>query len=762
MFGADIVARRLRVRGLVQGVGFRPFVHRLACACRLAGWACNDGEGVLIHLEGSPAAMARFQNGLPAQAPRSAHIDSVACAVAVCEGRADFRIIAAQSAPLSVLARVPPDRALCADCRRELCDPGDRRCGHPFITCTECGPRYSILESLPYERCVTTMNAFGLCPRCGDEYGDPLRRRFHAETIACLECGPTLSFIGSAGERNEGARAVAAAANVLRIGQIVALKGLGGFQLLARADDDRAVRRLRERKRRPSRPLAVMAPSIDFVRRQFRVSAAERDILTGPENPIVLLECLPESAGHWSQEVAPRLRHVGVMLPTTPLHLLLLGGADCAVVATSGNREGEPILTDEADIDRLRSSADAFLIHDRPIRRRIDDSVARVIDDRPVLLRLARGYAPLPLPSVERLAGKKRCVLATGGHQKGALALWTGSQAVLSPHVGDLDAPETRRAFADLAADLGRLYRCEPEVIACDLHPDYFTSAWARATGKPVVSVQHHHAHAAACMAEHSLLDRTVLAVTWDGTGFGTDGTVWGGEILRAGADRFEPVASLRLLPLPGGEAAIRQPARAALGVLAQAFGDGEIPCSMMRRIGISPAHGRPLLQMIRRGVNTPWTSSVGRLFDAVAALLLGAGQVSYEGEAAAWLEAVVEPGIADAYPLPTVRDPTGLPRGDWRPLVRALVADIEGAVDVGVCAGRFHNALAAWAAEVIATQPDDDVVLGGGCFQNAVLTSRMAAAIEARGRKVHRPGLIPPGDGGLAVGQLAVALASL
>jgi hydrogenase maturation protein HypF len=473
-------------------------------------------------------------------------------------------------------------------------------------------------------------------------------------------------------------------------------------------------------------------------------------------------------------EVAPRLSSIGVFLPTTPLHHRLLAGLGYAVVATSGNRGDEPIVTDDRDaVERLGAIADAILGHDRPIVRRVDDSVVRVIAGRPVALRSARGSAPLPLPGVERLARSGVALLATGGHQKVAPALWSGTQAVLAQHLGDMDGAMARAAFAPAVRDLAALYGAEPEAIACDLHPDYFTTRWAEDQGKPVVPVQHHHAHAAAGMVEHDLLDREVLAVTWDGTGYGPDGTTWGGEVLRARVDGYERVASLLPFPLPGNDAAIRQPRRTALGVLALALGEDAVlgNAGLLGRLGLPARAAGTLLRMARRGVNTAWTSSVGRLFDAVAALLLAAGEVSHEGEAASWLEAAADPAVIDAFPLPILPpgtvpigagDPT-IPRGDWRPMISALLGDLARGEAVGVLAARFHNALARWAAAVVAGQPPRDVVLGGGCFQNRLLTERTIRAIgDATGARVYGPGRIPPGDGGLAAGQLAIALARI
>ena len=570
--------------------------------------------------------------------------------------------------------RVPHDLATCAECRGDIFDPLNRRQGYPFTNCTACGPRYSILCAMPYDRPATAMRLFPMCAECDAEYHIPDDRRFHAQPNACATCGPRVGLWDREGRViADSHTAVAAAAELLRQGQVVALKGLGGFQLLVRADQSEPICRLRQRKNRPSKPLAVMVSSLESAEEIAALGPLERRLLQSPQNPIVLVEkrsrqrdhfTAEENRGSLAAEVAPRIGTVGLFLPTTPLHHLLLAALDLPLVATSGNRSEEPIITDEREaLRRLAGVADAFLVHDRPIVRGVDDSVVRVIAGQVVTIRLARGLAPLPLPAVEVLAQAKACppILATGGHQKNALAIWTGTQAILAQHVGDMDNLDTRFTFNEVAQDLTGLYQFEPVGLACDLHPDYYTTQWAFAQNKPVTQVQHHHAHAVACMVENNLLDREVLALTWDGTGYGSDGTIWGGEILRAECTGFKRVASLLPFPLPGGEAAIRHPARAAFGLLWLLRGEEAVlqDDGLHRLLGLSPREVRVSAAMIRRGINTPWTSSMGRLFDAVAALVLGAHEVSYEGEAAVLLEAVADPAVTDAYSLP-LRLPDG------------------------------------------------------------------------------------------------------
>lgn len=757
------LAVRILVTGQVQGVGFRPYVYRLARQCGLAGRVGNDAAGVTIDIEGNVRDLERFEHLLTAQVPAAAEIAGIRIEPRTWFGWTGFTIDANGPAGQPTV-RVPRDLAVCPECRRELLDPTDRRHEYPFTNCTQCGPRYSIIEAMPYDRPATAMRRFAMCPPCTREYQAPADRRFHAQANACGACGPEVILWDRDGKTSAGPdSAIRATAKLLRRGAIVALKGLGGFQLLVRSDDTDAVARLRQRKQRPGKPLAVMAPSLASACDLVDLSTTEQHLLESQQNPIVVARRRESSS--LSGLLAPRVGTLGVLLPTTPLHVALLTELGLPVVATSGNRGDEPIVTDEhSAIRQLAGIADAFLVHDRPIARRVDDSVVRVIAGKPVTLRLARGYAPLPLPALEGREGMP--ILTTGGHQKDAVAFWTGSQAVLGQHIGDLDHPDTRAAFRRTVDDLKALYEFEPAVIACDLHPDFFTTRWAAEQGKPVIQVQHHHAHAVASMAEHGLLDREVLAITWDGTGYGPDGTIWGGEFLRARRSGFERVASLLPFPLPGGEAAIRQPGRIAFGLLWVLLGE-EAAVRRTEVLGLPARDGRALAAMIRRGVQTVWTSSVGRLFDGIAALVLGVHEVSYEGEAAMWLEAVADPLVTDAYPLPirsldarscAVGDPM-VPRSDWRPMLSAILDDLARSGDAATIAARFHNALAAWAGAVADSQPQTDVVLSGGCFQNCLLTERTLEHLYRAGRRVVAQGRVPPNDGGLAAGQLAVAL---
>ena len=759
--GCQQAAVRFVVTGQVQGVGFRPFVYRLARECGLGGYVKNTAAGVVIEVEGWPAQISDFRSALLDRT--LTWIADVREQAASPQGRHGFQIGRSVS-DRRLAVRIPSDRATCAECVQELCDPANRRHRHPFITCTSCGPRYSLIDAMPYDRSGTTMNRFEMCRVCREEYADPFARRLHNQSNSCLQCGPTVGLLSAPGDNiGAGLEAIEAAARILRSGQIVTVKGLGGFQLLARADSSEAIARLRRRKYRPTKPLAIMVSSLQSAERLADVDAIERQALLAPENPIVLLNRKRAEPEVCSQ-IAPNLNTLGIMLPTTPLHHLLLRSVGCPVVATSGNRSEEPIITsDEQALMQLAGIADAFLVHDRPIVRALDDSVCRVIAGRATTFRLARGYAPLTLPALEGFGAEP--ALATGGHQKNAVALFSGAQAILAQHVGDLDDPGTRDVLNNVCNGLLGLYDFDPSLIACDLHPDYFTSHWARQRGVPTIAVQHHHAHAVAAMTEHDLLGEDVLAFAWDGTGFGTDGTIWGGEAIQANAASFHRVASVLPFALPGGDAAIREPRRIAFALLYEFLGREKLlgASHLLRRLQITRPQARLLCTMIHRRVNTPMTSSIGRLFDGVAALVLGAGAVFYEGEAAIWLEAVADENVTESYdfPLgwPNGTGPTSCPRGDWRPMLRSILADLDADASPGVIAARFHNALANWAAAVAVQHPSLKIVLTGGCFQNRFLAERTLHILEAHKRQIYLHAKIPPGDGGLAAGQLAVAL---
>ena len=733
---------RVEARGVVQGVGFRPFVHRLATELGLPGWVRNSAGGAEIEVEGSPEAIESFLIRLRADKPALAVYHGMEHAFLEPAGFADFRIRESDTAG-SPSATVVPDIATCADCLREILDPADRRFRYPFANCTNCGPRFSILEALPYDRRNTTMRAFPLCSGCRAEYEDPRDRRFHAQPVACAACGPRLEFRkGTEGSFEE--EALRAAASAVKSGGILAVKGLGGFQLICDARDGGAVRRLRERKGREEKPFAVMACSLEAARELCEIDPMEEALLDSPEAPIVLLR---RRGGGVCDEVAPGNPMLGVLLPTTPLHHLLLRELGFPIVATSGNLSDEPICTGEAEaFERLGGVADAFLVHDRPIARHVDDSVARVIAGRVTLLRRARGYAPMPILLRTPLSP----VLAAGAHGKNTVAITAAGGVVLSQHIGDLDTAAARQALDREARGLAALYDFRPAKVACDAHPGYASTAWARSLGLPVVPVQHHFAHVLACMAENEVPE-PALGIAWDGAGWGPDGTIWGGEFLRVAGGAWERIAHLRAFGLPGGDRAAREPRRAALGIAFEIFGDA-IPPEVERLF--RPGELATLLGMLGGGVNTPRTSSAGRLFDAVAALAGLRAKSAYEGQAAMELEFAAEGGgTEEAYPLEL--DGAVL---DWEPLLRALLDDVRKRLPVAFVAARFHSALALGMVAVARLAGLERVVLSGGCFQNSVLTRRAVAALERAGFKVFRHQRVPPNDGGIALGQAVAA----
>lgn len=718
----------LSARGAVQGVGFRPTVYRLATRLGLGGRIRNDPAGVDLEVEGPPDRVEEFLRRLPRELPRHALVRRWERRELTPCGEREFAIVPSGSeGPATVL--VLPDLATCPDCLRELRDPSDRRYRYPFLNCTLCGPRYTIVRSLPYDRAHTTMQGFPMCPACRVEYEDPLDRRFHAQPTACPSCGPRLSLAGRTGEP-----ALAEAVATLRRGEILALKGLGGFQLLVDARSSEAVHRLRQRKRRDAKPLAVMAPDLGWVASACHLSPAEERLLTSAAAPIVLLR--PRRV-EVAREVAPGCARLGVLLPYTPLHHLLLGDLGFPVVATSGNLSEEPLCIDEDEARaRLGGIADVFLVHDRPIARPVDDSVAWVVAGQEAVLRRARGYAPMALP----LGFEPPATLAVGGHQKGTVALTVAAEVVVSQHLGDLDGELSRENFRLVASDLQRLFQAQPASVACDLHPDYASTLHARGLGLPVTAVQHHAAHVYSLILDRGL-EGPVLGVAWDGTGLGTDGTVWGGEFLRVDGASWERVAHLRTFRLPGGEAAVREPRRSALGVLHEL--GLPVPEGLFEAAGL-----RVLERMLERGVASPVTSSAGRLFDAVSSLLGLRHRNGFEGQAAMELEAAAAPGVWEPYPFVL---------GDWGPAVMAL---LEDPAPIGVRAARFHETMAALVTAVALQVGEERVALTGGCFQNALLTERCVARLREAGFRVSWHRHLPPNDGGLSAGQaLAAAL---
>ncbi|WP_437594819.1 carbamoyltransferase HypF [Sorangium sp. So ce1000] len=756
----------LRVYGIVQGVGFRPFVYRRASALGLGGWVRNRPGGVDIEVQGPERSLRAFVAGLTREPSAPARVERIELERRAEADAGPFQILGSEAGS-EARPSVPADLAVCEECAREVDSETGRRRRYPFTSCAQCGPRYTILSGLPYDRTRTTMDRFPMCPACAAEYADPSDRRFHAEPIACPACGPRVQLVAAAGDPMEpGVRssgspdgALRGAAAAVLAGKVVAVKGLGGFHLLVDATSPDAVALLRRRKRRDAKPFAVMFGSLDAVRGACRVSPAEADALRGPEAPIVLLRRLSPAAARVAiaDAVAPGTPRLGALLPYTPLHRLVLQLVGRPVVCTSGNLSDEPICADTSDaLERLGGIADLFLVHDRPIVRPLDDSVARVGPAGLELLRRARGFTPLPLA----LRVDAPPILALGGHLKSTTALFFDGQVVVSQHLGDAHTAEGAALIERTALDLARLFRVRPERIACDLHPDYAGSRIAEqlaaAFRAPLVRVQHHHAHVAACVAEHGL-DGPVLGLAWDGAGYGLDGALWGGEALVVDGASFRRAAHLRSFPLPGGERAMREPRRSALGLLWELRGEGARDHA---RAWFREAELGPLFSMLARGTGSPRTTSVGRLFDGVAALAGLRGAASFEGQAAMELECLAEAaGEQAGYPLPLRASAPWMPAVlDFGPLIDAVLDDRRDGVPPGVIAARFHAALVDVAEALAAASGLGRVVLAGGCFQNALLAASIRERLAARGMEVYAPRLYPPGDGGLSLGQVFVA----
>ena len=754
----------LRVRGVVQGVGFRPFVHREATRLGLRGWVRNDSAGVLIRAAGPAPAVTALVRALRTSAPPAARVLDVSEQPAdrdLPAQEAAFAISPSGTDDRPVATAIPPDLALCADCRRELLDPGDRRHRYPFINCTQCGPRYSILERLPYDRPHTTMRAFRLCPECAAEYLEPTDRRFHAQPNACPACGPRLEFRAGPGAPRTGEEALRAAVDILAGGGILAVKGIGGYHLMVDAGDDAAVAELRRRKQRDDKPLAVMFPDLAAVRLAAEAPPEAEELLSSPAAPIVLLRRRPGAA--LASGLAPGNPWVGALLPYSPVHVLLLQALGRPVVATSGNLADEPLCTDAEEAHwRLAGIADAFLDHNRPIAHPVDDSVVRLSARGPIRLRRARGYAPVPLRLPGAVDGSWLCV---GAEMKNTVAVAARDEVVLSPHLGDLDATATQAVFRRTVAMLGEIHRSEFTRVVCDRHPDYASTRFARATGLPCVEVQHHLAHVLACLLEHGREADDVLGVAWDGTGYGDDGTLWGGEFILLQKGRALRYARLRPFRLPGGEAAIRDARRTAFGLGHAAGGAGL--GKLGRRLGFSAAETALLATMLDRRVNSPVTSSAGRLFDAAGALLGLGSHNRFEGQVPLALEAAAarQAGPAHDLPLPlrTVAPGAGVVAElDWEPLFAALGERRRAGRDAAGLAAAFHRALARGIAAVARAAGTRTVALTGGCFQNALLVDLAAAALEADGFEVLIPRELPPHDGAIAAGQALGALWNL
>jgi hydrogenase maturation protein HypF len=743
----------IEIHGAVQGVGFRPFVYRLAAEMELFGWVLNDVHGVFIEVDGAENDLIHFISRLEAELPPVAAVDTMDVTWHEPAGFEGFEIRHSDGTGART-AVILPDLVVCRECAAEVFDASDRRAGYPFTNCTNCGPRFSIIEELPYDRPNTTMSSFTMCDECASEYLDPNDRRFHAQPNACPVCGPSLIWTSRGTTDNT---AIAAAVAMVEAGGIVALKGIGGYQLLVDATNDQAVARLRDAKDRPDKPFAVMVFDLETAARLVEFSDEAAILLSSPQSPIVLL---PARGGSLlSPAIAPGNPTVGVMLPTTPLHQLLLARLGGPVVATSGNLTDEPIAIDNHEaVHRLGNIADGFLAHNRPIQRHVDDSVAWILEDTPRLLRRARGYAPMPVTTEHPLPP----ILATGAHLKNTIAVSVGRNVFVSQHIGDLETEEAHRAFTQVIEDLTRMYDVKPAALAHDLHPDYVSTRFALESGVhadvPKIAVQHHHAHLVSCLADNGE-SGSALGVTWDGTGYGTDGTIWGGEFLLGDAKGFERVGHLRAFRLPGSEVAVREPRRCAAGIL------WELGHDLTRDLpGLSTFSDGELAvisTMLERGINTPMTTSAGRLFDAVAALIGIADVTSFEGQAAMALEHVADASVRDAYPLPMLVEGKAVVL-DWGEMVSQILVDLAHNEDIAQMAGRFHAALVQGVVAVARAIDHPTVALSGGCFQNRILTEHAAKALRDEGFEVLLHRRVPPNDGGISLGQIMIAAASL
>lgn len=751
------VRRHIAVSGIVQGVGFRPYVYRLATERRLAGSISNTSSGVTIEIQGPRHAVDDFVQRLPRDAPPLARITDVAVVEIPCNNDRDFRIFASQRG-ISVQTLISPDVAICDDCLREMLDPRDRRYRYPFINCTNCGPRFTIVRNIPYDRPHTSMAAFPMCPACRSEYEDPLNRRFHAQPNACWDCGPQLEWRDRDGRRINTPDPVAEAIRMIKAGLIVAVKGLGGFHLAADATDATALSLLRERKRRVDKPFAVMVPSLETAAAICEMDDRSRELLQSPQRPIVLMR--QKSGTSMAAQVAPGNRDLGVFLPYTPLHHLLFAqGGFHALVMTSGNLSEEPIAIDNQEaVQRLGKLADYFLLHNRDILLRCDDSVVRSVGGKPRQMRRSRGFVPMPVFLKEAVPS----ILAVGGELKNAICVTKGKHAFLSQHVGDLENLESYKFFEEAVAHFEKILEIRPEIVAYDLHPDYFSTKWAlRQKGVRMVGVQHHHAHIASCMAENHV-DGKVIGFALDGTGYGSDAHIWGGEVLVADFREFERVAHFEYVPMPGGAAAIREPWRMAVSYLAHHFGREFLSLRIPFVHQLDREKTDVVLRMLERRVNAPLTSSCGRLFDAIAALVGLRQTVNYEAQAAIELEMAMDATPDDRTYNFEIQETGATCVIGTRSLFDDLIHDIQKGDPASIISKRFHNGLIAMFTRLAENLRDrtslNRACLSGGTFHNTYLLDNLTKSLQSTGFEVFTHSEVPAGDGGLSLGQALVA----
>ena len=763
---SDINRYRIRITGIVQGVGFRPFIFNLAECYSLAGWVTNDSSGVLIEVEGEESRLQSFLEDIPIKNPPLSQIDSITTDVITPIDDGDFQIkITNRSQQVSTM--ISPDMSICEDCYREMMDSGDDRYLYPFINCTNCGPRFTIIQEMPYDRAYTTMADFEMCDQCQSEYDNPRNRRFHAQPNGCPDCGPQVYLTDSSGrliEREQfdhlpsWVRPIKELVYYLKRGKLAAVKGLGGYHLVCNALDQRTVTLLRKRKQRPAKPLAVMMPNLEVVGKYCHLSSKEEELLTSPGRPIVLLEWKNKGEDGIAMGVAPSQSRLGVMLPYTPLHYLLFDDQLEVLVMTSGNISGEPIIyRDQRARELLADTADYFLFHNRKIVRPCDDSVVRV-DDQPVQLRRSRGYAPGPI----KIDGLETPILAAGGELKNVFGLGRGNQVFLSQHIGDLKNRNSLHHYRRMISEMEELFEIEPELVVYDLHPEYLSGKYVkeRYSDKELMGVQHHHAHLASCMAEHGIKEQ-VIGFAFDGTGYGTDGKIWGGEVLVAQPGQFERYAHLKYLPLPGGDKAVEEVWRIGAAYLYRVFDDPEQIKDLSFINKQDQFQLDMIFQMVEEGLQTPMTSSMGRLFDAVAAIMDIRSKVSYEGQAAIELEEMAKGEIGQPYSYsieneepPFIINPL--------PMLHEIVGELEQDIELTTIARRFHGTIVVMAVELAThirlLKGLDKVVISGGVFQNRLLSRELKKGLEEKGFQVYQHGKVPPNDGGLALGQIYIA----
>ncbi len=761
--GAEII-----IKGGVQGVGFRPFIHRLAAAHNLAGWVLNSSRGVIIEVEGTRKTIERFYSQLPRLAPPLAVVETTCIDFHSPRGLDSFQVKRSRNEN-NEFVLVSPDIGVCEECFKELCDPLDRRYKYPFINCTNCGPRFSLIKSIPYDRTGTTMEKFRMCPLCSKEYGDITHRRYHAEPNACPDCGPEVRLIKNEKLKIEkvskGREAIEKSIELLQGGSIIAVKGIGGCHLACDARNNRAVKELRGRKYREDKPFALMAPTIGAIKEFCQVGREEEKLLLSARRPIVLLK--KKKNGVIAEAVAPGHRCLGVMLPYTPLHYLFFEGSKIEVlVMTSGNISDEPIAyRDEETLSRLENIADYFLTHNRDIHMRCDDSVVRVWQGKERLLRRSRGYVPSPLKISPPF---QKAVLACGGELKNTFCLTRDNYAFLSHHIGDLENVETLTSFQEGIEHFKKLFRVEPEIIACDRHPEYLSTKYAKEIFErskadlKLIQVQHHHAHVASCMAENGIESDKVIGVVFDGTGYGDDGNIWGGEFLLADFQGFQRRAHFQYVPMPGGEMAIKEPWRMVVSYLYRIYGDDLLETEFIKRMDMDKC--RTLVKMLKQSLNCPLTSSVGRLFDTVSSLLGIRDRINYEGQAAVELEMIAEEGRENQNEVyeyeVTERD--GIFIIDPRLIIREIIDDLQRGISTSLISVKFHDTLARITGEVcdlIRRENElDKVVLSGGVFQNMFLLEHTFRLLKEKGFKIYTHHRIPPNDGGISLGQAVIA----